>query len=320
MKRNKCGHEHAARSRVLASSRGWASWNRSAYGPNTGRDGFPTRRDVCVATAAFLAFGCEDTVKKSRTLALAHAEYLVPVAAADVQEVRTGLPLGERELRILFADDKDASRDPQAAQAALERARLKVLELRLAKSTFFAVATPDGTIIRNDQSQDLMAGENFHSAWASLRDVGENGRYKETLGSFAPANGVKGKPDAQWVAAVGIRPDDTQKPKGVYLTGWAWSLYCRRLEAALATRIADTEEGKRPLVYVFVVVGQKVYGTGPSPEVNAQAIAALDPVAALSEGTFSAALEITGRSFGLGVARAPALGEGVAIAVLRSET
>ena len=75
-----------------------------------------------------------------------------------------------------------------------------------------------------------------------------------------------------------------------------------------------------PLLYVFVIVGTDVYGAPASPEVSAQTIAQRDPLAQLSpRGSFSTLLDITGRTFALGVQAAPDLAPRVAIAVLRSE-
>jgi len=109
---------------------------------------------------------------------------------------------------------------------------------------------------------------------------------------------------------------------GVYVTGWAWSLYARRLEEALKSHLLDGDKSaKQPLFYVYCVVGKNAYGTRPSPEVNAQAIQALDPLAHVdATGAFRAELEITGRWFGLAAKAVPELGPDVMVAVLRSET
>jgi hypothetical protein len=75
-----------------------------------------------------------------------------------------------------------------------------------------------------------------------------------------------------------------------------------------------------PLLYAFAIVGSDVYGSPESPEVNAQAIAALDPLKHLSpDGSFSTLFEITDRKFALAVQSAPDLAPTVAFAVLRSE-
>ena len=71
----------------------------------------------------------------------------------------------------------------------------------------------------------------------------------------------------------------------------------------------------------FVLVGDQVYGAPEAPEINAQAIAELGPLAKLGpDGAFTALLDITGRRFALGVQSLPELAPGVAIGVLRSET
>lgn len=113
------------------------------------------------------------------------------------------------------------------------------------------------------------------------------------------------------------------KVKALYATGFAWSAYAYRLENALRGSVKSGlgSNQKEPLLYVYVVVEKQAFGAPVSPEVNAQAILSHDPLGkAQGDAVYSAAIEITGRDFGLGVKRAPALGADVAVAVLRSET
>jgi hypothetical protein len=90
---------------------------------------------------------------------------------------------------------------------------------------------------------------------------------------------------------------------------------------ALQSHLQDLDKRDRPLVYAFVVVGKQAFGTRVSPLINAEAIAALDPIAHLDpDGNYKTTLEITGRQFGVAFKKVPELGADVAIAVLRSET
>jgi hypothetical protein len=268
------------------------------------------------------ASACEDSGEVSRVAALGHAEALVKTATTDVNEVRQGLPEGVKKLEALWAKRRDRlEEDPTGLREALETTRDTVQDLRVAKSTFFALATPGGVILRNDQEQDLMAGKLLFEPFPALERAAR-GDYVETLGSMLEAFGVKGKPDGQWVAAQGVKVDG--QVRALYLTGWAWSSYAYRLEFALRGRVTSElkeTRAKVPLLYVFVIVDRAVYSAPLAPEVNAQAIAALDPMSHLrQQDGFSTVLEITGRRFGLGAKLVPALGSGVAIAVLHSET
>jgi hypothetical protein len=140
---------------------------------------------------------------------------------------------------------------------------------------------------------------------------------------------VKGKPDAEWMAATGVSVGG--EVKGLMVTGWAWSSYAFRLEFSLRNRITSELRDKKenvPLVYAFVIVGDDVYGSPESPEINARAISERKPLSNLAaDGTFSSLLEITGRQFALGAralpditsGAAPAAAPPVGIAVLRSE-
>jgi hypothetical protein len=264
---------------------------------------------------------CERTDEASAARALGHARDLASVARRDVEEIRKGLPQGAQELaRRWAAGGVNLIDDGAAAREALEQARAKVQDLRVAKSTFFALAAKDGRVARNDREQDLMAGVTLFGAFPALAEAA-NGRYVEALGVLPEAHGVRGKPDAEWLAAVGV--DVGGEIRGLYVTGWSWSSYAFRLEFSLRGRVTTEVAGKRenvPLLYAFVLVGDSVYGSPEAPEVNSQAIASKRPLASLAaDGSYSGLLEITGRRFALGVQVVPELAPQVAVGVLRSE-
>jgi hypothetical protein len=267
-----------------------------------------------VALAAVLACSCTRSSKVSVQKGGELAGELKKAADSDVEEVRKGLPEGAKQLAGLYKD-KNPQDDVKEVRDALERARNKVQDLRVAKSTFFALADLGGTVIRNDREQDQMAGKSLFSAFPELRKAA-SGSYVETRGSMPEAAERKGT-DGQWVAAHPIVVDG--KPQGLYVTGWAWSAYAYRLENA--ARSAVRAESKEPLVYVYVVVADAVYGAPTSPDVNADAIREQKPLDKIQgDAVFSAEIEVTGRDFGLVVRRVPALGPDVALALLRSET
>jgi hypothetical protein len=277
-------------------------------------------RGVAVAFLVSVVPACERTNQESLNRALSHAQHLVETAKQDAAEIRKGLPQGAEELAKQWADEPDPLTDPEAARRLLTRAHDKVQDLRVAKSSFFALATLDGKVVRNDREQDRMAGRPLFPAFPDLAKAA-NGGYVEALGSLPEAHGVKGKPDAEWVAAKAVMVGGA--PRALYVTGWAWTSYAYRLEFSLRNQVELELRGTRqnvPLLYVFVIVGTDVYGAPASPEVSAQTIASRDPLAHLSpQGSFSTLLEITGRTFALGVQAAPDLAPRVAIAVLRSE-
>lgn len=277
---------------------------------------------LAVALALALSLGCSRTNEESVARARAHAKELAEVARRDVAEVRKGLPLGAQQLAQRWAaSGADLTSDPELAREEINRARNKVQDLRVAKSTFFALAAPDGRIVRNDQEQDRMAGASLFAAFPELARAAQ-GPYIEALGVMPEAHGVRGKPDAEWAAAVGV--DVGGQIRGLYVSGWAWSSYAFRLEFSLRNRITNELRGTRenvPLLYAFVLVDDQVYGTPESPEINARAIAERKPLENLgADGSYSALFELTGRDFALGVQALPELAKGVAICVLRSET
>ena len=266
-----------------------------------------------------LASGCESDAKASMQHAKEHVQFLAEAVKTDVEEVRKGLPEGAKHLEALYKGETSPKDDLPRVREALERARGKVQDLRVAKSTFFALVDDKGVVLRNDQQQDLMAGKNAFKSYPGIQPA-LTGKYVETRGEMPEAARVQG-PDGQWVAAAPIEVDATVK--GLYVTGWSWSAYAYRLENAIRGKVKSdlAKDAKEPLLYVYVVVADSVYGAPVSPEVNAKAIAEQKPFEKLQgDGVFATTLEITDRAFGLAVKGTPELGDKVAVAVLRSET
>ena len=272
---------------------------------------------VCALPLGLVTAGCTDVGKVSADHAKVHAQFLLKAAVTDVAELKRGLPEGSKHLGDAF---KEGVPDGETARKALETARNKVQDLRVAKSTFFALTDKDGTVIRNDQDQDLMVGKNMFKSYPELKKV-LTGSIVETRGSMPEAAGVRGKPDAQWVLGAPVQVSG--KPEGAYVSGWSWSAYAYRLETSLRSDVLTrTKEGdKVPLLYVYVIVGGSAYGAPISPTVNGDAILKQNPLEkATAEAPFSVALEIEGRQFGLAVVPLAAIGKDAGIAVLRSET
>jgi hypothetical protein len=285
-----------------------------------------TRRSVILALVTLLGgagvAACKDSGKVSAAHASEHVAFLVDTVAKDVEEVRQGLPQGAEALAERIKKDPSLMKDLNNVRDSLELARRKVQDLRVAKSTFFALADLSGTALRNDQEQDRMAGRPFFASFPAL--AGAKDKYVETRGSMPEAAGVRApRADGQWVAATPVKVDGTTQ--ALYVTGWSWASYAYRLEFAIRGKIrselAEKKSEKEPLVYVFMVVGKNAFGAPVTPEVDATSIAGLDPLGKIKDAeTFTGTVDITGRSYGLAVRRAPALGNDVGVAVLRSET
>ena len=273
----------------------------------------------CAALWLLLLAGCANDAKKSATRAQEQVRALAAVVREDVREVRAGLPLGAAELAKILPAEGEI--DAPTAREALEKTRNKIQDLRIAKSTFFALVAPSGIVIRDDQQQDRLAGKNLIQAFPGLTAALLTNVVIETRGSMPEAAEVRGKPDGQWVAAAAVRTGPVAR--ALYATGWSWSAYAYRLEnsARSAARSAASAPQKEPLLYAFVIVEGDVYGAPVAPAVNARAVHEHIDVAKLKEGVpTQIELEITGRPFGLAAELAPDLGANVAIAVLRSET
>lgn len=261
--------------------------------------------------------GCRHSSTLSAAKCREHVALLSRAATEDLREIRSGLPRGAELLRDYFAAGK--FEDATAARDALDRVRNKVQDLRTAKATFFALVDTNGVVLRSDRAPDLLAGKSLLSAFPDLKQ-GFGGTFVETRGQMDEAAGVRGKPDAQWVAAAPIRVDAAVK--GLYAAGWSWSAYAYRLENQLRSSIRSglDKGGKEPLVYVYVVVGKAVFGAPLSPVVNAEVVAAQNFMAVPAADAVTREVEITEREFGIGFVRTPELGKDVGIAVVRSET
>lgn len=275
---------------------------------------------LLLMTMLALLGGCENPAKKSASEARQHVAFLAAAADRDVDEVRKGLPEGAKYLEALFAEAEPGVPDPQTANKAMERARDSDPHLRVAKSTFFAVTNPKGQVLRAAPPPDDLTGKNLFDKFPGLKAAVNTG-YAEERGSMSEVAGVRGKDDAQWVAAAVIQREEV--PQGLYVAGWSWSAYAYRLETALRSHVlSETKEGdKVPLLYVYVIVGDQVYGAPVAPTVNAKAIGELKPLESQQGNEpFTAELKIDGRAFGLAVLPIEKLGKDVGIAVLRSET
>lgn len=271
---------------------------------------------LCLPVALPLT-GCRRSSAVSAEAALQQMAAVTEAVAADVGEVRRGLPAGTAFLREYFAAGK--FEDATHAQEVVNRARSRVQDLRVAKATFFALVDLGGVVLRTDRSPDLMAGKNVFAPFPELRSALSN-KYVETRGAMEEAAGVRGR-DAQWAAAAPVVVDGVVK--GLYVAGWSWSSYAYRLETKLrsAIRSARKENEKEPLLYVYVMVDKDFFGAPVSPEINARALGEQN-LTGKASGTapVSIELEITGRQFGAAYKAFPELGPNVGVVVLRSET
>ncbi|HEU4532550.1 MAG TPA: hypothetical protein VFS00_00485 [Polyangiaceae bacterium] len=269
---------------------------------------------------AALAAGCGGKAKVSEEKAGGHAARLAQVADEDVRQIRGGLPAGAKRLgEKLFAKREKA---PEAAEIrpVLRTTREAVPDLVVAKSTFFAVVDPSGLVVASDLERDPLAGKSLFAPFPELARAA-NG-YVETLGEMPELRSVRTGDDGQWLAATALAGEGG--PRGFYVTGWSWRHFARHLEEQLKTELryeAGAKGAEPPLQYAFVVVGERAYGAATTPEVSKQAIEGLGLGAKLSAGAppWHGQIEITGRTYGVGAARAPTLCERCLVVALRSE-
>lgn len=295
---------------------------------NSSRRGFFTAVAVIgLAGLALGAAGCKDKGQESATAARGDVQMLVELVGKDVGEIERGLPEGAKKLSVLLAKEPDPKGNGPAVRSALLKMRQQVPDLGIAKSTFFALADDKGIAIRNDNEQDTMAGKDLVGAWKGLEPVLKGTPFVTTTGKFPGAENPAG-PDKEWVAAAPVKREDGST-MGILVTGWTYRRFAYHLQESARRAIQDQlmrsgEKGKMPILYVALFDKNAVYGatapkTMPFPPVNEEALSKLDLVGKTAAGPADGPLVITDRAFGWAAARAPKLGEGIGVVVLRSE-
>jgi hypothetical protein len=260
--------------------------------------------------------GCSDKAKLSEERAVAHSGELATLVDKDVEEIRRGLPAGAKKLGELLSTEKEVT--PGKARASLRKAREAVVDLQLAKSTFFTVTDVQGMAHASDLETDGFSGKNVLDAFKGLAKGREG--YTETLGYMEEARGLRKGDDLQWVAAAPI-PGPDGKPMGMYVTGWSFRRFAQHLEEQLKSNLrnAGPKDEKPPLIYVFVLHEGKAYGSPVVPEVNTKAVEGLGLPSKLQGGAFRGQVEITHRGYGVAAQNAKKLCDSCAIVILRSE-
>ena len=281
-------------------------------------------RTTALAIAASLALSltaCDDGRKSAEAAAVVELGTLAPVLTEDVAQVRRGLPEGAAKLGPML--DPDTLASPVGVQKAISRTRALVKDLDVAKGTFFSYADKDGIVVRSEADPDVLAQKSILVPFPALQKARTpGGGLAEAWGEMTELRGARNGPDILWTAAAPVK-DDKGAIMGMFVTGWSLRTYARRLEnsALVSVKEAAEKAGKKnpPLVYVFVIKGKTAYGTPVAPDVNAQALEALDLIAKTAGGPYRGTLEITGRGFGVAAMRVPELGDDAALAVLTSE-
>ena len=278
------------------------------------------RAGVTAAAILALLASCKDQAKESAVQAVRNADTLVALVDKDIGEVERGMPEGAKRLAVLVSGSTDPKQDAAAARKALLRVRRDVVDLGIAKSTFFALADVSGIAIRNDLEEDVMAGQNLFSTFPALAKA-RNG-YVMTTGAFPNASNKNG-PDEDWVAAVPVKREDGS-PGAIFVTGWTYRYFARHLQESLKDRLVEEakgtgNEGRLPVFYVAVFDRSGVYPAPLTPPVDEQALAAIDLVGKTAGGDAQGTAMITDRAFGWGAARTPKLAPDTGVVVLRSE-
>jgi hypothetical protein len=270
-------------------------------------------------SSAFLP-GCKDQAKESAARAAHDVTDLGALVDKDVAEIERGLPEGAKKLGTLVAAGADPKQDPAGVRKALQRVRRDVMDLNIAKSTFFALADAGGLAIRNDLEEDVMAGQNLFAVFPGLTKAKD--AYVTTTGAF-PNSSTKNGPDEDWIAGVPVK-NEGGATSAIFVTGWTYRYFARHLQESLKDRLTDQakktgDEGKIPVFYVAVFDKTGVYPAPLTPQVDEKALGEQGLLEKTAGGPAQGTVTITDRGFGWAAMRTPRLAPDTGIVVLRSE-
>jgi hypothetical protein len=266
----------------------------------------------------FLLFcvGCDDRMKASAARAPSALEFMLPMLERDTAQIRRGLPPGAATLGKLL--DEDPGHDPEGLRRNLEKARVSVTELAIAKSTFFVFVNADGTVLRAEADPDLAAGGSLTKEIPDAKRIFAEPGLVEVFGSMHGLRGVERGGDLQWVVGHGVSTSKGARV-GAFVTGWSYRKYADFLEGALRRHLVDTADDKKrpaPLTYVFLARGDKAYGGAVTPDVDAEAVAKLGLPAKLGDELHQSTLTVEGQTFALVARRIPSLDRDTVLVLL----
>lgn len=276
---------------------------------------------VLASPLAALSTGCDDGGKKSEAVAAESLDIVMPLLERDIGQVRKGVPEGAKLLAKKLPGDPVGSR--QELQKAIADSRKAVDDLAFAKVTFFAFASPEGVVLRNETDPDRLVEQNIVKSFPALDKARDpKAGMVEAFGEMEALRGVKKGPDLAWVVAHPIVPEDGAEAKGMLVTGWSMRLWLRGIEQQLITKLGEQAKERKqnnvPVAYVFLLKGAGVYADPDRADSLAEAIGKLDLVAKSASGDVKLVQEIDKRMFGVAARRVPALGDDAAIAVAAS--
>jgi len=265
--------------------------------------------------------GCSDLGKASEDAALDAVDLAREIVARDVEQVRKGMPEGVKLLLKRMPADPVAGR--LELQTAIRAARENEQNLRIAKSTFFSFATPDGLVLRSEIDPDRLVDQNILKAFPGLSKALEPGAgLVEAYGEMEALRGVRKGTDLAWVVAHAVPGKEGEKPVGLFLSGWSFRLYARFVQdgvrAKLTERTKDKEKKEIPVVYVYFAKTQGAYGDPDAPDMNAEQLVKLEVAQKAQAGDFKTHIEIEKRAFGIGAKKEPLLGDDAAVAIVAS--
>lgn len=285
-----------------------------------------TRASWCGRLGLGLAFGvvfvgCKDSGRQSAEEAKTNVDLLVALADKDVGEVERGLPEGGKKMAVHLAGEKDLSQNVPAVRNALQKIRREVIDLGVAKSTFFAFTDDKGIAICNNWTPDAMAGKDVLRPYPAFRSVLGGEAFVSTTGEFGTPNPVG--PDREWAAAVPVKRADGAL-LGMLVTGWTYRLFANHLHESLKRDLQERlmsagDKGKLPVLYVCLYDARATYCSRDTPPVNEKTLTDLKLTERTATTKADGAMVITDRKFGWAAARVSKLGDGVGVVVLRSE-
>ena len=280
---------------------------------------FSARGVVVGAMIAIVSTGCNAQGKDSEKAAADTLVGLTPLIEKDMGELRGALPDGAKALATKLPDDAG---DLLGTQKAIKQTRNGNDVLSASKGSFFVFVNSDGVVVRSESDPDRLVDKNVFASFPDLKKaLDPKATVVESFGEMEEMRGVKKGPDTTWVLASPV-VDKDGKVRGEFVSGWAYRTYANYLEQQAKRSLVDNAKkantDKVPIGYVFIVKSKTAYGSPDTPDVNGDALVALDLPSKTANGVYHGQVDITGRTFGVAAERAKGLGDDAVLAVLAS--
>lgn len=263
------------------------------------------------------AAGCREDEASEAQAAIreTHLPALLRTIEEDVVRHRQGIREAATRLAPGFEVEDEALRERQmrAALRYVQEPPKGISELIISPKSFLAAVDANGKVIARDADPDRMKGMDMKARFAVVRGALEEGQEGFELGLFER----DGERSISMLFAAPVKKEDATR--GAIVTGIPLWRMAQRLSRQLRVEHAAAIE-KGLVLWAYLVRGDEVFHFGTPPELDAVLPDANARREALStQPTPTGHVKLHARTYAWGLAKAPAIGDDVALLVFRSD-